>query len=106
MLVAGERRIKGVSNAWLARHTVTDIDLDAIIRGECDENQSAKTGRRLRPWRLRRHRNQWSCEAARERSGSTPDIQPVENFSAGRALDKVCRRRGDVAAYSDQARKR
>lgn len=31
----------------------------------------------------------YSGEAARERSGARTDIQPVENFSAGRALDKV-----------------
>ena len=88
-LVAGERRIKACLLLGWQDIPVTVIDLDAIIRGECDENQKRKDWTPTEAVAIARELEPMEREAARERSGARTDIQPVENFSAGRALDKV-----------------
>lgn len=93
-LVAGERRIKACLLLGWQDIPVTVIDLDAIIRGECDENQKRKDWTPTEAVAIAKELEPLEREAARGRQEATQGNRQsgVEKFSEperGRALDKV-----------------
>jgi len=94
MLVAGERRIKACLLLGWTDIPVTVIDLDAIVRGECDENQKRKDWTPTEAVAIAKALEPMEREAARERQEATQGNRQsgVEKFTEpekGRALDKV-----------------
>ena len=94
VLVAGERRIKACQMLGWQDIPVTVIDLDAIVRGECDENQKRKDWTPTEAVAIAKALEPLEREAARGRQEATQGNRQsgVEKFSEperGRALDKV-----------------
>lgn len=91
MLVAGERRIKACLLLGWQDIPVTVIDLDAIVRGECDENQRRKDWTPTEAVAIAKALEPMEREAAKERYEATrPGVDvkftPTER---GAAMDKV-----------------
>ena len=91
MLVAGERRIKACQMLGWQDIPVTVIDLDAIVRGECDENQKRKDWTPTEAVEIAKALEPMEREAARDRYYATrPGVDvkftPTER---GAAMDKV-----------------
>ena len=90
-LVAGERRIKACLLLGWQDIPVTVIDLDAIVRGECDENQKRKDWTPTEAVAIAKALEPLEREAARDRYDATrPGVDvkftPTER---GAAMDKV-----------------
>jgi N6-adenosine-specific RNA methylase IME4 len=89
-LVAGERRIKACLLLGWQDIPVTVVDLDAIIRGECDENQKRKDWTPTEAVAIAKELEPLEREAARERQGARNDKLPVDfTGGSGAAMDKV-----------------
>ena len=90
MLVAGERRIKACLLLGWQDIPVTVIDLDAIVRGECDENQKRKDWTPTEAVAIAKELEPLEREAARERLAvRSVDFTEVNEADKGNALDKV-----------------
>ena len=89
-LVAGERRIKACLLLGWQDIPVTVIDLDAIVRGECDENQKRKDWTPTEAVAIAKALEPMEREAARGRRATgndeRVDFTPSET---GKAMDKV-----------------
>ena len=90
-LVAGERRIKACQMLGWLDVPVTVIDLAAIVRGECDENQKRKDWTPTEAVAIAKELEPLEREAARERYDSTRPGVDVNSTPTGRgaAMDKV-----------------
>jgi len=88
-LIAGERRLAACKALGWDDIPSNTVNLENIILGERDENQVRKDFTPSEAVAIAAALEPMEREAAKARSGTRTDIQPVENFSAGRALDRV-----------------
>ena len=86
MLIAGERRLRAVQKLGWSEIPATVVDLDAVVRGEFAENAERKDFTLSESVAIKRALEPIERIAAQQRMRAGV---PSENFSKGRALDKV-----------------
>lgn len=91
MLVAGERRIKACQMLGWQDIPVTIIDLDAIVRGECDENQKRKDWTPTEAVAIAKELEPLEREAAKQRMLAGTQSEPCVDFTQGRSMDIVAK---------------
>ena len=84
-LVAGERRIKACLLLGWQDIPVTVVDLDAIIRGECDENQKRKDWTPTEAVAIAKELEPLEREAAKQRMLAGTQSEPCVDFTQGRS---------------------
>ena len=90
-LVAGERRIKACLLLGWQDIPVTVVDLDAIIRGECDENQKRKDWTPTEAVAIAKELEPLEREAAKQRMLAGTQSEPCVDFTQGRSMDIVAK---------------
>src|SRR5262245_47589370 len=85
-LIAGERRLRAAELLGWDAIPVTVVDLDAVVKGEFAENACRKDFTLSEAVAIKRALEPLERAAAKERQLAG---RPSENFSGGRALDKV-----------------
>jgi len=90
-LIAGERRLAACQQLGWMHIPVRVLDLDRIVRGEYAENAFRKDFTLSEAVAIKRALEPMERETARARMVAG---QPSENFSKGRALDKIAKATG------------
>ena len=87
-LIAGERRLRAAKLLGWAKIPVNEVDIDKVVRGEFAENSHRKDFTLSEAVAIKRALEpiERAAANARQRAG-----KPLENFSKGRALDKVAK---------------
>lgn len=103
VLIAGERRIEACRLlGWDTIEATIAANLNEAmlaLKAERDENTCRKDFAPSEAVAMADKLEPFERQAAKERSGTRTDLEPVENFSAGRALDHWTNKRNPAICF-------